>query len=155
MLDDIELISKVHNDMTACEFAREHEARYRDYGALYRPISSSLVRHGRTLTTDVIEQGNSSQVGLRLRLAALMDDHEIDVFACPAATGIAPKSQRSTGNPAMNLPWTHAGLPVVTLPADTLPADGGRLPLGMQLAGRFGEDEHLLSVMETIYEMLP
>lgn len=155
MLDDIDLISKNHNDMTAREFASEHNSLYRDYGALYRPISSSLVRRGSNLTSDDVERGNRSQTELRLRIMALMDDYKLDAFTCPSAVGIAPKSQRSTGDPAMNLPWTHAGLPVFTLPAGTLPADGGDLPLGMQLVGRFAEDERLLNVLETVVGLLP
>jgi Asp-tRNA(Asn)/Glu-tRNA(Gln) amidotransferase A subunit family amidase len=41
----------------------------------------------------------------------------------------------------MNLPWTHAGLPTVGLPAGTV--DG--LPVGVQFAARFGADEQLLA----------
>jgi Asp-tRNA(Asn)/Glu-tRNA(Gln) amidotransferase A subunit family amidase len=41
----------------------------------------------------------------------------------------------------MNLPWTQAGLPTLGLPSGTS-ADG--LPLGLQLAGRWYEDEALL-----------
>jgi Asp-tRNA(Asn)/Glu-tRNA(Gln) amidotransferase A subunit family amidase len=154
MLDDIDRIAITHNEMTAYEFAREHDSLYRHYGALYRPISSALVRRGRLLTSDVVDRGHDSQTGLRDRLTGLMDDYDIDAFASPAATGIAPRSQRSTGNPAMNLPWTHAGVPVFTLPVDALPATGGSLPLGLQLAGRFGQDEHLLRVTETLSEFL-
>jgi Asp-tRNA(Asn)/Glu-tRNA(Gln) amidotransferase A subunit family amidase len=40
----------------------------------------------------------------------------------------------------MNLPWTHAGMPVVSLPAGT--TDG--LPLGVQVAAPRGADERLL-----------
>jgi len=42
----------------------------------------------------------------------------------------------------MQLPWTHAGLPVVTLPWRT--AENG-LPLGLQLVARFMDDERLLA----------
>jgi hypothetical protein len=41
-----------------------------------------------------------------------------------------------------SLPWTHAGLPVVTLPWGTA-ANG--LPLGLQLVARFMDDERLLT----------
>jgi len=47
-----------------------------------------------------------------------------------------------TGNPVMNVPWTHAGMPVVTVPSSW--TDNG-LPIGLQIAGRWGHDEHLLS----------
>jgi Asp-tRNA(Asn)/Glu-tRNA(Gln) amidotransferase A subunit family amidase len=42
----------------------------------------------------------------------------------------------------MNLPWTHAGLPVVGLPAGTNEAG---LPLGLQVTGRWQADEVLLA----------
>ena len=45
----------------------------------------------------------------------------------------------------MNMPWTHAGLPALTIPAGK-----GKLglPLGLQLVGRFGGDEALLQWAE-------
>jgi Asp-tRNA(Asn)/Glu-tRNA(Gln) amidotransferase A subunit family amidase len=43
----------------------------------------------------------------------------------------------------MNLPWTQAGLPVVTLPSG-LSKEG--LPLGLQIIGRWMEDEKLLNL---------
>ncbi|MFQ5614982.1 MAG: hypothetical protein ACE5GO_00740 [Anaerolineales bacterium] len=40
----------------------------------------------------------------------------------------------------MNLPWTHAGLPTLNLPAGKNKAG---LPPGLQLAARWHADEHL------------
>ena len=51
----------------------------------------------------------------------------------------------------MNLPWTHAGVPALTLPAG-LAANG--LPLGLQLTARFGADELLLAWATTIEPLL-
>jgi Asp-tRNA(Asn)/Glu-tRNA(Gln) amidotransferase A subunit family amidase len=42
----------------------------------------------------------------------------------------------------MNLPWTHAGMPAITLPAGR---SKNGLPLGLQLVAPFGEDEQLLA----------
>ena len=42
----------------------------------------------------------------------------------------------------MNLPWTHAGMAVITLPAGQ--AKNG-LPLGLQFIAPFGADELLLA----------
>ena len=42
----------------------------------------------------------------------------------------------------LNLPWTHTGMPAVTVP--TGQSING-MPLGLQLVGRFDEDETLLA----------
>ncbi len=42
----------------------------------------------------------------------------------------------------MNLPWTHAGMPVITLPAGQAKNE---LPLGLQFIAPFGADELLLA----------
>ena len=47
----------------------------------------------------------------------------------------------STGDPIMNLPWTHCGLPSVNLPSG-YEEDG--LPVGLQAVGKWYEDEALL-----------
>jgi Asp-tRNA(Asn)/Glu-tRNA(Gln) amidotransferase A subunit family amidase len=78
---------------------------------------------------------------LRERFHRLMDERGIDAWAMPSATGPAPVGLRSTGDPAMNLPWTHSGLPAMTLPASFV--DGA--PVGLQLASRAGTDEMLLA----------
>jgi Asp-tRNA(Asn)/Glu-tRNA(Gln) amidotransferase A subunit family amidase len=47
----------------------------------------------------------------------------------------------------MNLPWTHAGLPAVTIPAGT---GKSSLPLGLQICAKFGDDERLLNWAQQI-----
>jgi Asp-tRNA(Asn)/Glu-tRNA(Gln) amidotransferase A subunit family amidase len=71
-----------------------------------------------------------------------MEQEGLDVWVCPPAPGPAPIGLDSTGDPAMNLPWTHAGLPVVALPANR---DANELPLGLQVIARGGQDERLLA----------
>ena len=82
---------------------------------------------------------------LRTELTALMDSAGIDAWLAPAATGVAPRGLESTGDPVMNLPWTHSGLPVVGMPAGRNPAG---LPLGVQLIGRWMADENVLAWAE-------
>lgn len=43
--------------------------------------------------------------------------------------------------PLMNLPWTYAGLPAITLPAGRADND---LPLGLQCVAGYMQDEQLL-----------
>jgi Asp-tRNA(Asn)/Glu-tRNA(Gln) amidotransferase A subunit family amidase len=70
-----------------------------------------------------------------------MAQHGIDLWVSPAATGPAPRGLDSTGDPVMNLPWTYAGLPALNLPAGKTPAG---LPIGLQIAARWYQDEALL-----------
>jgi Asp-tRNA(Asn)/Glu-tRNA(Gln) amidotransferase A subunit family amidase len=77
----------------------------------------------------------------------LFAEHGLDLLASVPAVGTAPLGLGWTGNATMNLPWTHSGLPVVTLPAGTA-ANG--LPLGVQLAAPFGRDEQLLGWSERL-----
>ena len=65
----------------------------------------------------------------------------IDLWVCPPAPGPAPEGLDSTGDPAMNLPWTHAGLPAITLPAGRVAG----LPVGLQGVARATADERLLA----------
>ena len=73
------------------------------------------------------------------RMNALLGE-DVDVLLTPATTGPAPDAT-STGNPAMNAPWSYTGLPTVSFPV-ALSTSG--LPLGIQLAGRLGGDVDLL-----------
>ena len=51
----------------------------------------------------------------------------------------------------MNLPWTQAGFPALTIPCGL---DDGGLPYGLQMVGRFYEDERLLAWAEVIERSL-
>jgi Asp-tRNA(Asn)/Glu-tRNA(Gln) amidotransferase A subunit family amidase len=70
-----------------------------------------------------------------------MDDNGLDLFISPSAPGTAPRGLESTGDPIMNLPWTHSGLPAVNLPSGT---NQESLPMGLQVIGRWYEDETVL-----------
>lgn len=139
-LGDIAEISQRHNRLTAYEFAAEHEERYARYGAMFRHESAALYERGRKVDRAAAEQGRAGRIQLRQQLHERMDRAAIDLWLCPAAVGPAPRGLSSTGDPAMNLPWTHAGMPVISLPYGEVEG----LPLGLQLVGRFGRDEALL-----------
>jgi Asp-tRNA(Asn)/Glu-tRNA(Gln) amidotransferase A subunit family amidase len=62
------------------------------------------------------------------------------VAAWPAALGPAPRTLTSTGDPAMNAPFTGLGVPAISIP---LPVKAG-LPLGLQLTAGPGQDSLLL-----------
>jgi Asp-tRNA(Asn)/Glu-tRNA(Gln) amidotransferase A subunit family amidase len=67
-----------------------------------------------------------------------------------AATGVAPKTLASTGNPAFNAPWTYLGNPCITLPLLKV----GGLPLGVQLIGARRSDAQLLRTAQWLVDRL-
>ncbi len=139
-LHDIEEINARHRNLTTREFAETHHERYEKYGAMFRPESAQLYEAGTRIAAEAAEEGRAGRITLRQRLHERMDRAGIDLWLAPSAVGPAPRGLSSTGDPAMNLPWTHAGMPVISLPFGDV--DG--LPLGLSLVGRFGHDETLL-----------
>jgi len=140
MTDFIKIVNR-HGLILAAEAAQVHATWYSEYGELYHNMTADLIREGRTISVGDLAEALTGRQQLRRELTALMDEHKVDLWVSPAATGMAPRGLENTGDPIMNLPWTHSGLPSVTLPSGTN-VDG--LPLGLQIAGRWYEDERLL-----------
>jgi len=63
-----------------------------------------------------------------------------DVIITPAAPGEAPEGIDGTGNAIFQKLWTLTGVPTLTLPKLQGP---NRLPIGVQVIGRFGHDADL------------
>ena len=150
-LADIKEITYRHGRLVSAEMARFHAEWFAQYATLYRPRSASAIREGQTISDAEYADYKTSPRALRSELEAAMSASGIDIWICPSAPGSAPAGITTTGNGALNLPWTHAGLPAVTLPA-TLTENG--LPLGLQCVGRFASDEYLLACLPMLAEAL-
>ncbi len=74
-----------------------------------------------------------------------------DILLTPSAPGTAPKSLKSTGDPAFNRVWTLMGLPCVNIAGMT--GENG-LPLGMQLVGPFGKDREVLQAAHWLEKII-
>jgi Asp-tRNA(Asn)/Glu-tRNA(Gln) amidotransferase A subunit family amidase len=142
LFGDIEAINAAHRRLLRFEMARHHARWFPRFADRYRPRTAGAIRDGLAIADDDAAQIRAGRATLRARVHDAMDASGVDVWVCPAAAGPAPEGLDSTGDPAMQLPWTHAGLPVVTLPWGTA-ANG--LPLGLQLVARFMDDERLLA----------
>jgi Asp-tRNA(Asn)/Glu-tRNA(Gln) amidotransferase A subunit family amidase len=151
LLADIEAITQYHFRLMAAEMAENHRNWFREYEALYHQQTADLIRDGQTVPRDEIRAAQVMQLKVRATLERVMTDLGIDIWVSPAAPGPAPAGIQATGSPAMNLPWTHAGLPALSLPAGRA-ANG--LPLGLQGVGRFMGDEQLLAWAEPMAEIL-
>lgn len=149
-LADIDVINQRHRALMLGEMARVHAAWFAQYGSLYAPATADLIRFGENVSNEEMERARAGRERLQEDLHAIMDREGIDLWISPSAAGPAPEGIDATGDPAMNLPWTHAGLPTVSLPAGTVEG----LPVGLQVSGRFGGDEALLQWAEGLSRAL-
>jgi Asp-tRNA(Asn)/Glu-tRNA(Gln) amidotransferase A subunit family amidase len=140
VLSDIGELNQLHRRMIFAEFAREHAKLYAMHAPLYRPRTAEIIEIGKKVSDQELAADRTNCTGLRRELEATMTHAGIDLWVSPSAPGPAPEGIDSTGDPNMNLPWTHAGMPVITLPAGK--AKNG-LSLGLQFVGPFGADEKL------------
>jgi Asp-tRNA(Asn)/Glu-tRNA(Gln) amidotransferase A subunit family amidase len=141
-LSDIEEIVQRNKLIHSAEMAQFHADWFARYEDRYRPRTAQLIRDGQRVKASDIVAAQAECQQLRQRIEAEMTGNSIDLWISPAAPGPAPEGITTTGDPIMNLPWTQAGLPAVTIPAGH--AQNG-LPLGLQLVGKFQGDERLVS----------
>jgi Asp-tRNA(Asn)/Glu-tRNA(Gln) amidotransferase A subunit family amidase len=140
-LEEIDAINRQHLRLVFAEMAQVHSEWFSRYESFYRPRTASAIREGQEVSTEELAILRDSPAKLRTELEALMAQAGIDMWICPSAPGPAPKGITSTGSPLMNLPWTHAGMPAISLPAGYA---ANSLPLGLQCVGAFMADESLL-----------
>jgi len=150
MLSDFEEIVRRHETLVAAEAAMVHGRWFRDYSDRYHEKTSELIRKGQTIAPDVLETCRKSREQVRRDIVETMERFGLSALVTPASVGPAPRGLESTGDPIMNLPWTHAGLPVVSIPSGM--SEG--LPVGLQIVGSWMGDERLLRVAERIEGIL-
>ena len=151
VLDDIQEINNLHMRLIAAEIARVHAPWYYEYLGRYRSVTREIINTGITVTDEDLEKMSFSCSRLRNIISKTMTRNRLDAWVCPAATSEAPAGLETTGSPLMNLPWTHAGLPAITIAAGKGPKG---LPLGLQLVGDFMADEYLVALTTLVETML-
>ncbi|MBW2064418.1 MAG: amidase [Deltaproteobacteria bacterium] len=147
-LTNINTINENHNRLIGAEMARVHSSWYRQYEHLYRPKTAELIRKGMTVSEDELKRLSESRIRFRNQVERFMGSEGIDYWICPSATDHAPRGLETTGDPIMNLPWTHAGLPVLSIPSGL---DDFNMPQAIQVIGRFGRDEELARNCTSIF----
>lgn len=150
-MTNIEEINWKHVRMGFAEMALVHAGWFTHYAHLYRPRTAQAIREGQSVPVAELEEAHAGQQILRDELALLMANNNIDIWVSPSAPGPAPEGITTTGSALMNLPWTYAGLPVVSLPAGKT-AHG--LPLGLQCVGAFMADEQLMDWVKPMASIL-
>ena len=151
ILLDYEAVARRHRRLMAHEAAAVHERWHGRHRHLYRPRTAELIEQGRQVSAEEAAAARAGRGELRQELEAALAERGLDLWLTPGATGPAPRGLAATGDPAMQLPWSHAGMPAVVLPAGSSPEG---LPLGIQLAARAGDDELLLAWAERLAAVL-
>nr|MBA2287825.1 amidase [Ktedonobacteraceae bacterium] len=100
-LADIEAINRRHLQLVFAEMAQVHADWFAHYGTLYRPRTTAAIRDGQAVTPAEQHTARAGQARLRADLLALMAQHDIDLWVCPAAPGPAPEGIAATGSPLM------------------------------------------------------
>jgi Asp-tRNA(Asn)/Glu-tRNA(Gln) amidotransferase A subunit family amidase len=131
-----------HDLILSGEAALVHSSWFEQFSDLYSSKAADLVARGKLVSRPDLQSALAARHRFRLEIEQTMSRHGIDLWIAPPACGPAPVGLASTGDPVMCLPWTQAGLPAIALPAGR---DGEGMPLGLQLVGRWGADEALLS----------
>lgn len=126
----------------AVEAARVHAERYREHGDRLLDMAD-LVREGLAMPVGRYEDAQRAIAQTKAWAAEVFA--QTPVVLTPAACGPAPAGLESTGDPAMNAPWTALGTPAVTIP---MPVSG--LPLGLQMTAAPGQDAVLLAAATAV-----
>ena len=146
LFGDIEKINKIHGKMTSAEFAETHEVWFNDFEDLYSQKSKELILNGKKVTIGELSDARLGRKILRNKIEIEKANLGIDIWLSPSTTETAPEGM-ATGSPLMNLPWTYAGLPVITIPAGK---SKNNMPVGLQFSGSFWNDEQLLGFVKNI-----
>jgi len=142
VMADFQAVSDRHHVIMAAEAARVHARWFDEYGSLYGPKTADLIRRGRSIDSDQLQAALAGRETFRAELQQAMIDGAIDAWIAPSTVGPAPRGLETTGDPIMNLPWTQAGLPSISLPAGT---HSTGLPMGLQVVAAWNGDEALLA----------
>jgi Asp-tRNA(Asn)/Glu-tRNA(Gln) amidotransferase A subunit family amidase len=140
-MQDFNEIYDRHNLIVAAEAAAVHNSWFDEFQKLYHPKTRELITRGQNIKEKEYHLALTGCEKLRGELLEQMEREEIDLWLSPPARDAAPYGIESTGDPVMNLPWTHCGFPTVNIPARV---NEKGLPMGLQVSAAWNQDESLL-----------
>ena len=113
------------------------------------PHLIELLDRGHRVTPEQYTRARAKRDEYRRWLDGVFEKN--DAIATIPATGEAPEGLSNTGDASFCSLWTQAGMPAVSIPSGFGPRG---LPLGLQVVGRYREDEHALKVASWIESTL-
>jgi Asp-tRNA(Asn)/Glu-tRNA(Gln) amidotransferase A subunit family amidase len=155
VLEEFELPELDHANWKAINtiLASEAAVIFTDLVARYPDRTSdhlkSLVESGKAQPATEYLTAKAFQDKCRHALSAQTSDY--DALLTLPALGEAPRGLHYTGDAEYCAPWTLLGVPAVTLPAGF---GKNRLPLGIQIVGRYREDDRMLRVAKWVERVI-
>jgi aspartyl-tRNA(Asn)/glutamyl-tRNA(Gln) amidotransferase subunit A len=131
------------------EASSVHERLFTEHGETYGPKLRALIETGMLLSAGDYIRAKRLRRQYQREMSRLFE--RFDVLVTPAAPGTAPEGISTTGDAAMNGPWTLADFPTVTLPCG-LGSNG--LPIGAQFTCPAFQESFLLDFAEKIEPIL-
>jgi Asp-tRNA(Asn)/Glu-tRNA(Gln) amidotransferase A subunit family amidase len=133
------LMEAQHRIMTK-EATQSYAPERRRFPHLLSPVMQQGLADGDAVTA---RQYADAKKRKKTAVAQLDDAWEkFDILLAPSAKGEAPAGLGSTGDAIFNRFWTLLGTPCIALPFNTGPFG---LPLSVQLIGKHGNDDQLIS----------
>ncbi len=139
----------MHRRIMAAEAAEFHRARYGAPRGGYGPNMASLLAEGLAVSMADYQQALVHQRGFAHAVARSLAG--LDALVTPATSGPAP-DRSTTGDPRFNSPWSHAGVPTVSIPI-ALTASG--LSIALQLIGPAWSERELIATAEWCEQRIP
>jgi Asp-tRNA(Asn)/Glu-tRNA(Gln) amidotransferase A subunit family amidase len=140
-MSDFEDIYFRHNAIVAVEAAKVHDMWFAEYESLYHLKTKELILRGQNIKPSDYQNALQGKRIFRNKINSFMESEGIDLWLSPPALGPAPLGIDNTGDPIMNLPWTHLGFPTINIPAGK---NSEGLPMGIQISAGWNQDESLL-----------
>lgn len=145
-----ESLAEIQNLIFTAGAAESLSAEWRDHRDSLSPQLRAVIEEGLSHTPDAVAAAEMAAERCRAFMDELFVNH--DFVLAPAAVGEAPEGLERTGDPLFSRMWTLLHGPCLSLPGMT--GEAG-LPVGVQLAGRRGDDDRLLAWAAWLAERMP
>ena len=142
LVDDISTYNDELDELIHAELYDVHANWFKQYKNYYQPLSRKSIEAGKKVKIERLDQLRTKAHAYSSWLNKFMRDSDIDFWLAPTAPTVAPRGLEYTGDFKMASIWTYTGLPVICLPTGV---NRDNLPYSIQLIGRYGEDELLLT----------
>lgn len=142
-------VHAMHRRIMAAEAAEFHRVTFSAPREGYGPRMAELIDEGLAVTISQYQEALRHRLAFRNAMQRLLAG--VDAILLPATPGPAPDTS-TTGDARFNSPWSHAGVPSISLPCGVSSAG---LPVALQLIGEAWGEEWLLPVAAWCEKHLP